>query len=67
MLYFVKRKQERILPMFPFIGAASIAIAFAQLGAMSVRIGVLTSSLYAMVLISIALALLVLSMARHRA
>ena len=53
--------------MFPFIGAASIAIAFAQLGAMSVRIGVLTSSLYAMVLISIALALLVLSMARHRA
>jgi len=40
----------------PFLAAAAIAAAVAQLGAMSVRIAVLTGSLYAMTLITIAMA-----------
>ena len=52
---------------FPFLGAATVAIAFAQLGAMSVKIGILTSSLYAVILIAIALALYAISMQRRRA
>ena len=39
---------------FPFIGAASVAIAFAQLGAMSTKVAVLTGSLYAVILVAIA-------------
>ena len=45
------------LPMFiPFLTAISAATAFAQLGAMSVKIAMLTASLQAMVMIAIALA-----------
>jgi hypothetical protein len=51
---------------FPFIGAASVAIAFAQLGALSTKVAVLTGSLYAVILIAIVLALYALSM-RHKA
>jgi hypothetical protein len=51
----------------PFLAAASVATAFAQLGAMSVKIGILTSSLYAVILIAIALALYALSLQRRRA
>lgn len=51
---------------FPFLAAATVAIAFTQLGAMTVKIGILTSLLYAMVLIAIVLALYALSMARSR-
>jgi hypothetical protein len=47
---------------FPFLAAPSVAAAFAQVGAMSTKIAVLTGSLYAMVLISIALALYALSL-----
>ncbi len=50
-----------------FLAAASVATAFAQLGAMSVKIGTLTRSLYALILIAIALALYALSMQRRRA
>lgn len=51
----------------PFLAAATVATAFAQLGAMSVKIGILTSSLYAVILIAIVLALYALSMQRSRA
>jgi hypothetical protein len=51
---------------FPFLAAATVAIAFAQLGAMSTKVAVLTGSLYAVILIAIALALYALSM-RHKA
>ena len=40
----------------PFLAAAAVAAAFAQVGAMSVKIAFLTSALNAMVLIAIALA-----------
>ena len=40
----------------PFLTAISAATAFAQLGAMSVKIAMLTASLQAMVMIAIALA-----------
>jgi hypothetical protein len=49
---------------FPFLAAATVAIAFAQLGAMSVKIGILTSSLYAVILVAIALALYALATCR---
>jgi energy-converting hydrogenase Eha subunit A len=49
---------------FPFIGAASVAIAFAQLGALSTKVAVLTGSLYAVILIAIVLALYALPMTR---
>ena len=39
---------------FPFIGAASVAIAFTQLGAVSTKVAVLTGSLYAVILVAIA-------------
>jgi hypothetical protein len=39
----------------PFLAAAAVAAAFAQVGAMSVKIAFLTSALNAMVLIAIAL------------
>lgn len=44
----------------PFLAAAAVATAFAQLGAMSVRIAMLTGSLNAMILVAIALAIYVL-------
>jgi hypothetical protein len=50
----------------PFLSAASVAATFAQLGAMSTKIAVLTSSLYAMILIAILLALYALTL-KHRA
>lgn len=50
----------------PFLAAASVAAAFAQLGALSTKVAVLTSSLYAVILIAIVLALYVLSL-QHRA
>ena len=40
----------------PFLAAATVATAFAQLGAMSVQIALLTGALNAMLLIAIALA-----------
>ncbi len=40
----------------PFLAAAAVAAAFAQLGAMSVKIAILTSALNTMFLIAIALA-----------
>ena len=40
----------------PFLAAISAATAFTQLGAMSVKIAMLTASLQAMVMIAIALA-----------
>ena len=46
----------------PFIAAASVAAAFAQLGAMATKIAVLSSSLYAVVLIAIVLALYAISL-----
>lgn len=45
----------------PFLAAASVAAAFAQLGAMSTKVAVLTASLYAVTLIAIVLALYALS------
>jgi hypothetical protein len=50
----------------PFLAAASVAAAFAQLGAMSTKVAILTSSLYAVILIAIVLALYALSL-RYRA
>jgi hypothetical protein len=50
----------------PFLAAASVATAFAQLGAMTVKIGILTGSLYAVILIAIVLSLYALSMQRSR-
>lgn len=53
-------------PIFiPFLAAATVASAFARLGAMTVKIGVLTSSLYAVILIAILLALYAQSL-KHR-
>ena len=46
----------------PFLAAASVAAAFAQLGAMSTKVAVLTSSLYPVILIAIVLALWALSL-----
>lgn len=46
--------------------AATVAAAFAQLGAMSVKIGVLTGPLYAVILIAIVLAQYALSL-QHEA
>lgn len=40
----------------PFLAAISAATAFAQLGAMSVKVAMLTASLQAMVLVATALA-----------
>lgn len=51
----------------PFLAAATVATAFAQLGAMSVKIGILTSSLYAVTVIAALLALYAISMQRGRA
>lgn len=50
----------------PFLAAATVASAFTQLGAMSVKIGILTGSLYVAILIAILLALYALSLARSR-
>ena len=66
-LFFVHHKPKGASMFFPFLGAATVAIAFAQLGAMSVKIGMLTSSLYAVILIAIVLALYAISMQRSRA
>ena len=52
---------------FPFLAAATVATAFAQLGVLSTKVAVLTSSLYAVILIAIALALYALSVQRRRA
>jgi hypothetical protein len=52
--------------VFPFLAVASVAAAFAQVSAMSVKIAVLTSSLYAVILIAIVLALYALTL-KHRA
>lgn len=46
----------------PFIGAASVAIAFAQLGAMPTKVAVLSGSLYAVIAIAILLGLYALSL-----
>ena len=46
----------------PFLAAASVVTAFTKLGAMSTQIAVLTSSLYAVILIAIILALYALSL-----
>jgi len=51
----------------PFLAATAVATAFAQLGAMSVRIAFLTGSLYAVILVAIVLALYALSLQRRRA
>jgi hypothetical protein len=51
---------------FPFLAAASVAAAFAQVGAVSTKVAVLTSSLYAVTLIEAVLALYALSL-QHRA
>jgi hypothetical protein len=40
----------------PFLAAAAVAAAFAEVGAMSVKIAILTNTLNAMFLIAIALA-----------
>jgi hypothetical protein len=50
----------------PFLAAASVAAAFAQVGAMSVKITFLTSSLYAVILIAIILALYALTLKHSR-
>jgi hypothetical protein len=50
----------------PFLAAASVATTFAQLGAMSTKIAVLTSSLYAVIVIAIVLALYALAL-KHKA
>ena len=50
----------------PFLAAASVAAAFAQLGAMSTKVAVLTSSLYAVTLIAIVLALWALSLQHNK-
>lgn len=50
----------------PFLAAASVATAFAQLGALTTKVAILTSSLYAVTLIAIVLALYALSL-HHRA
>ena len=52
---------------FPFLAAATVAIAFAQLGVMSVKIGILTSSVYALTMIAALLALYALSQRHSRA
>ncbi len=49
----------------PFLAAASVATAFAQLGAMSTKVAILTSSLYAAILVAIFLALYAMSL-QHR-
>jgi hypothetical protein len=46
----------------PFLAAASVATAFAQLGALTTKVAILTSSLYAAILVAIVLALYALSM-----
>ena len=51
----------------PFLAATAVAAAFAQLGAMSVKTAMLTSSLYAAILVAIVLALYALSLQRRRA
>ncbi len=48
----------------PFRAAASVAAAFAQLGALPTKVGVLAGSLYAVILIAIVLALYALSLQR---
>ena len=50
----------------PFLAAISAATAFAQLGAMSVKVAMLTSSLYKVILIAIILALYALSLRHSR-
>ena len=45
----------------PLLAAASVAAAFAQVGALSTKVAVLTGSLYAVILIAIVLALWALS------
>jgi hypothetical protein len=50
----------------PFLAATAIASTFAQLGAMSVQIAVLTSSLYAVILIAIVLALYAVTLRHSR-
>lgn len=51
---------------FPFLAAVSVAAAFAQLGALSTKVAVLSGSLYAVILIAIVLALYALSL-QHKA
>lgn len=46
----------------PFLAAASVAAAFAHLGALSTKVAVMTSSLCAVTLIAIVLALWTLSL-----
>lgn len=48
-----------------FLAAASVAAAFAQLGALSTKVAVLTGSLYAAILVAILLALYALSLQRR--
>lgn len=48
----------------PFLAAASVAAAFAQLGVLSTKVAVLTGFLYAVILIAIVLALYALSLHR---
>jgi len=47
---------------FPVLGAAIAAASFFKLGALSTKVAVLTSSLYAVTLIAIVLALYALSL-----
>ena len=49
----------------PFLAAASVATDFAQVGALSTKVAILTSSLYAVILVAIVLALYALSL-QHR-
>jgi hypothetical protein len=46
----------------PFLAAASVAAAFAQVGALSTKVAILTSSLYVAILVAIVLALYALSL-----
>lgn len=49
----------------PFLAAASVAAAFAQLGALSTKVAVPTDSLYAVILIVVMLPLYALSLQRR--
>jgi hypothetical protein len=50
----------------PFLAATAVATAFAQLGALSVKLSIATAALNAMTLLSIILALYILWL-RHKA
>ncbi|MCX7246106.1 MAG: hypothetical protein NTX31_00275 [Burkholderiales bacterium] len=51
---------------FPFLGATIAATSFFKLGALATKVAILTSSLYAAILVAIVLALYVLAL-QHRA